>query len=145
MSYPRSTWHQLQTYPFRSCLWRIDTVASFRCNVTLPLETARWSFCEPVSGKITIRQRQAYVKRKQIPLMQGATIWRTAAIGYEVISVPVLICIFVKGGNHPRLQSDEISICIPHMYPWKHKAARRIARLSPPFSSCSRGGTLPTA
>ena len=34
------------------------------------------------------------------------------AIGYEVISVPVLICIFVKGGNHPRLQSDEISICI---------------------------------
>ncbi len=31
---------------------------------------------------------------------------------YEVISVPVLICIFVKGGNHPRLQSDEISICI---------------------------------
>jgi len=35
-----------------------------------------------------------------------------AAIGYEVIPVPVLICIFVKGGNHPRLQSDEISICI---------------------------------
>ncbi len=34
------------------------------------------------------------------------------AIGYEVISVPVLICMFVKGGNHPRLQSDEISICI---------------------------------
>jgi len=35
-----------------------------------------------------------------------------SAIGYEVISVPVLICIFVKGGNHPRLRSDEISICI---------------------------------
>src|SRR6266480_1904447 len=46
-------------------------------NVTLRLETARWSSCERVSGKITIRQRQAYVKRKQIPLMQGATIWRT--------------------------------------------------------------------
>jgi hypothetical protein len=33
--------------------------------------------------------------------------------GYEVISIPVFICIFVKGSqNHPCLQSDEISICI---------------------------------
>ena len=38
--------------------------------------------------------------------------WRLQCHSYEAISVPVLICIFVKGGNHPRLQSDEISICI---------------------------------
>jgi hypothetical protein len=35
------------------------------------------------------------------------------ARGYDVISIPVFICIFVKRGqNHPCLQSDEISICI---------------------------------
>jgi hypothetical protein len=35
------------------------------------------------------------------------------ARGYEVISIPVSICIFVKRRqNHPCLQSDEISIRI---------------------------------
>jgi len=42
----------------------------------------------------------------------GVGDFRATGPAYEVISVPVLICIFVKGGNHPRLQSDEISICI---------------------------------
>src|SRR2546429_1282957 len=33
--------------------------------------------------------------------------------GYEVISIPVFICIFVKRGqNHSSLQSHEISICV---------------------------------
>jgi hypothetical protein len=32
---------------------------------------------------------------------------------YKVITIPMLICIFIKGGqNHPRLQSDEISLCV---------------------------------
>ncbi len=35
------------------------------------------------------------------------------ARGYEVISIPVFICIFVKGGQlHSSLQSHEISICV---------------------------------
>ena len=33
--------------------------------------------------------------------------------GYEVISIPVFICIFVKRGqNHSSPQSHEISICV---------------------------------
>jgi len=61
------------------------------------------------------------------------------AIGYEVILVPVLICIFVKAGTIPACKVTRFRSASSHVS-LEHKAARRIARLSRPFSSSLRGG-----
>ena len=66
--------------------WQLRLKSYFSEDHTLFLEPGRGTvhvFCE-LSRRVTtqpaIPDRRAYVKRKQILLMQGATIWRTTVV-----------------------------------------------------------------